>query len=45
MPLVHKLVTAYGGTIAVESREQVEGSTDHGTEVRIVLRAAGSTGP
>jgi two-component system, sensor histidine kinase and response regulator len=45
MPLVRKLVTAYGGTIDVESREQLEGSTDHGTEVRIVLRAAGSTGP
>jgi len=38
MPLVRKLVTAYGGTIEVDSKEQAHGVSDHGTEVRLVLR-------
>jgi two-component system sensor histidine kinase/response regulator len=40
MPLVRKLVTAYGGSIEVTSTEQVEGVRDHGTEVRLLLRQA-----
>lgn len=40
MPLVRKLVEAYGGSIEVVSKEQVEGASAHGTEVRISLRKA-----
>jgi CheY-like chemotaxis protein/two-component sensor histidine kinase len=40
MPLMRKLVTAYGGSIEVASKEQAEGASDHGTEVRVVLSQA-----
>jgi signal transduction histidine kinase len=40
MPLVRKLVTTYGGSIEVSSQEEAEGTSDHGTEVRVVLSEA-----
>jgi CheY-like chemotaxis protein/two-component sensor histidine kinase len=40
MPLMRKLVTVYGGSIEVASKEQAEGVSDHGTEVLVVLRQA-----
>ena len=40
MPLVRKLVETFGGSIAVSSREEAEGSSDHGTEVRVLLPEA-----
>jgi two-component system sensor histidine kinase/response regulator len=40
MPLMRKLVTVYGGSIEVASKEQAEGVCDHGTEVRVVLKGA-----
>jgi signal transduction histidine kinase len=40
MPLMRKLVTAYGGSIEVASKEQAEGVSDHGTEVTVLLEEA-----
>jgi CheY-like chemotaxis protein len=40
MPLVRKLVTTYGGSIEVLSREEEGIQPDHGTEVRVVLTEA-----
>ena len=40
MPLARKLVTAYGGSIEVASREEEQGVAGHGTEVRVTLREA-----
>jgi two-component system sensor histidine kinase/response regulator len=44
MPLARKLVTAYGGTIEVASKEEAEGVDDHGTEVRVTLPEAPAGG-
>jgi len=45
MPLVHKLVTAYGGSIEVSSMEEAGAAGDHGTEVRVVLAEAPADAP
>lgn len=37
MPLVKKFITAYGGSIDINSTEKTEGSTEHGTEINILL--------
>ncbi|MCP4757510.1 MAG: response regulator [Proteobacteria bacterium] len=39
MPLVKKFVNAYQGDIRIESREKTVSPTNHGTEVRIVLKS------
>jgi signal transduction histidine kinase len=38
MPLVQKLVAAFGGSIEVTSKEQAKGVSDHGTEARVTLK-------
>ncbi len=38
MPLVKKFVTAYGGSLVLSSQEKKENVTDHGTEVRLLLK-------
>jgi two-component system, sensor histidine kinase and response regulator len=40
MPMVRKFILAYQGTIEIDSIEQKEGVTDHGTKVRLLLPAA-----
>lgn len=37
MPLIKKFISAYGGTIEIESKEAGENSNDHGTTVRLSL--------
>lgn len=41
MPLVKKFMEAYGGSIEVFSQEQTETSTNHGTEVKLILKCPG----
>ena len=38
MPLIKKFMTAYGGSIAIESTEESANAGDHGTEVRLKLK-------
>ena len=38
MPLIKKFITAYGGTIEIESKETNESSDDHGTKVSLCLK-------
>jgi signal transduction histidine kinase len=40
MPLVRRLLTAYGGSIEVSSVDEDTGAADHGTEARLLLRRA-----
>ncbi len=40
MPLMHRFVTLYGGTVAVSSREAETHPQDHGTEFRLTLPLA-----
>lgn len=44
MPLVKKFVTAYGGSLELSSEEQKENVTNHGTEVRLLLKTGHETG-
>ncbi len=39
MPLVKKFITAYGGSIKVDSKEESESPKDHGTEIILTLNA------
>jgi hypothetical protein len=40
MPLMHRFVTHFGGTVAVQSRDMEANPDDHGTEFVIRLRVA-----
>ncbi|MDH5680800.1 MAG: hybrid sensor histidine kinase/response regulator [Spirochaetota bacterium] len=39
MPLVQKFIEAFGGEIEIFSEEKTDSSTDHGTEVRLILKS------
>lgn len=43
MPLVKKFMEAYGGVILVHSKEKTEESTDHGTEIVLILEGDKAT--
>lgn len=40
MPLMHRFVTLYGGSVAVSSREAKTHPQDHGSEFRVTLKLA-----
>jgi len=40
MPLIKKFMTMYGGKIELSSTEETEGSKDHGTQVKLILKAS-----
>ncbi|MBU3916417.1 hybrid sensor histidine kinase/response regulator [bacterium] len=41
MPLMKRFMSVYGGSIEVFSKEKIDGSEDHGTEIRLLLKTAG----
>ncbi|MCP4349691.1 MAG: hybrid sensor histidine kinase/response regulator [Desulfobacterales bacterium] len=40
MPLMKNFVDAYGGSIEIFSKKKTEDSEDHGTEIKLILKAA-----
>ncbi len=40
MPLMRNFVKAFGGTVEISSKEKTEDSEDHGTEVKLTVKAA-----